>query len=185
MSSDFRNRKQLRLTNYDYSQNGAYFVTMCTRNRECIFGDVVDGKMVLNDIGEMVFDTWNDISIFYSDMELGAFIIMPNHMHGIVSIIDKIMHMNAVGARSPRPNMDQNMGGETPPLRRITLGNIVGYFKYQTTKCINVLNNCAGTKIWQRGYYEHIIRNENDHDRICEYIMNNPAAWEDDDENPT
>jgi REP element-mobilizing transposase RayT len=161
-------RKSIRLQGYDYSQAGAYFVTMVVQGRECLFGEIVNGEMHLNEYGEIVQKWWNEIPIHFPNVELGAFVIMSNHVHGIIWIID-----NRRGeVLSPRYNPNNNIlnenvdgistqGGETPPLRKRTLGQIVAYFKYQSTKEMNhIETENAITKFWQRNYYEHIIRNE-------------------------
>lgn len=179
-------RKQIRLKGYDYSQNGCYFVTICTQNRQCIFGDIVNNKMVLNDIGKMIKNNWESLPKRFP-IELDEYQIMPNHLHSIIAI---------VGAGSSRPNND---AGSSRP----TLGQIIAYFKYQSTKQINNIfqsNKMYGRgipaqsqtgaktaplqKIFQRNYYEHVIRNEIDSNKIREYIKLNPEMWERDRNNP-
>jgi len=149
-------RKQIRLKDYDYSLPGNYFVIICTKDRECLFGEIINDEMVLSETGRMVKKWW---------LRLDEFIIMPNHMHGIIEIICR--------------------GGVTPPLQyKPILGQIVGYFKYQSTKTINKKNNTFGEKLWQRNYYEYIIRGEKDLDRIRSYILENPEKWDGDRNNP-
>lgn len=170
-------RRALRLRGYDYAQPGAYFVTICTRKRSCLLGDVADGKMILNDYGRGVEACWTTISNHFPHAQLDAYVVMPNHVHGIITIA------KAVGARFPRPR-GINEGGETPPLREPTLGKMVAYFKYQSAKRINVLRHTAGEPLWQRNYYEHVIRDEVALNRIRQYIAENPARWPEDAENP-
>jgi putative transposase len=162
-------------------QPGAYFVTIVAWHRECLFGKVINQEMKLNHSVQIVQKWWKDIPIHFSNVELGAFVIMPNHVHGIISI-------HARRGTVPVPNdigCPQIPGGETPPLQMPTLGQIVAYFKYQSTKEMNLLDNTGMvTKFWQRNYYEHIIRNDTDLQNKTDYINANPLLWEQDDENP-
>ena len=180
---EIHHRQSTRLRDYDYSRAGAYFVTICAWQRECLFGEMVDGVMRLNDAGHIIDESWQRISTHFSDVDIDQYIIMPNHFHGIVSI---------VGAGSPRPDLSRNVnktpeiqGGETPPLRVVTLGQIVGYFKYQSTKHINQSRNTPGIPVWQRNYYERIIRDELELNAFRQYIAGNPVRWEEDENHPT
>jgi len=164
-----RNRRSIRLKGYDYTQPGAYFVTICTQNRECLFGQITDGKMVLNNAGRMVADSWEWLAEQYDHVLLDEWVVMPNHLHGIIVITD--------GGRG---------GSRTAPtVKRKPIGRLIGAFKTVSTKQINQMRETSGAKLWQRNYYEHIIRNENELNRIREYIHNNPLKWEFDRENPT
>ncbi len=127
----------------------------------------------------MVQQIWNELPKYYPNFKLDEFVIMPNHVHGIITIIKPCNHN--VGARFPRPSI---VGGETAPLRETTLGQMIGYFKYQSTKQINILRQTPGISVWQRNYYEHIIRDESDLNKIHEYIAYNPLQWDWDQENP-
>ena len=168
-------RRSLRLKDYDYSQAGAYFVTICTQNKVPVLGEIVEGVMRLNRFGNVVNKCWLEIPHHFPDVEIDAFVIMPNHMHGIIVLIN-----NCRGeVTSPAPK-----GAETAPLRKCTLGQVIAYFKYQTTKAINQIHKTPGHRVWQRNYYEHVIRGEQDLDRIRQYIVDNPARWADDPENP-
>jgi len=187
-------RRSIRLPGYDYSQAGAYFVTIVTQDRACLFGDVVDSKARLNTAGDMIEKCWLELNRKFPIVEMDQYVVMPNHFHGIVVITSE-----PVGAGSPRPKSDTHTrnttpdshttttsGAETAPLpsRRLSLGNVVAYLKYQTTKQINELRQTPGITVWQRNYYEHIIRNEESLNRIREYIVNNPIQWDLDRENP-
>lgn len=164
-------RRSLRLQEYDYSQPGVYFVTICAQHRQCIFGEITDGKMHLNEISKIVVEWWNRIPQHYPSVKIDDFVIMPNHIHGIMAWdID-------VGTGSPRPSSSVRTGSPHPK-DAPTLGKIVGYFKYQSTKYINQLNNTTGERIWQIRYHDHIIRNDSDLQRLREYIQNNPKKWE-------
>ncbi len=138
-------------------------------------GEVVNGEMQLNQYGNIANENWKEIPSHFANVEIDRIVVMPNHIHGIIVLTD-----DRRGGVSP-PN---GKGTETVPLRKCTLGQIVAYFKYQTTKSINQIRGPLGTPVWQRNYYEHVIRNENDLDEIREYIADNPLEWELDRENP-
>jgi REP element-mobilizing transposase RayT len=178
---NLHHRHSNRLRGYDYSKEGAYFITICTQNQECLFGEILDGRMVLNDAGKMIQSVWDELPQHYPGVDIDAFVIMPNHVHGI------LVFENRVGAGSPCPkdriNCDTGKGAGTAPLRK-TLGSVVAYFKYKSTKSINKFQDTSGCRLWQRNYYEHIIRNEDDLNRIREYIIYNPVQWITDPENP-
>ncbi len=180
---EIHHRRSIRLKDYDYSQAGAYFVTICTKDRECLFGNIVDREMRLNEYGIVVQKFWNAILNHFQNIELDEFIIMPNHVHGIVAILNNDCR-GEVSSPSLKLNNPILKGGETPPLQKRTLGQIVAYFKYQSAKQITISRNNIGTPVWQRNYYEHIIRNENELNSIREYIRYNPLKWDEDEENP-
>lgn len=190
-------RKQIRLSGYDYSQNGCYFVTICTQNRECIFGSVgadpcvrppiadqcvrpiPDNLMKLNDIGKMVNKWLIKIPEHFSETSLDIFQIMPNHVH----IIFVIKQTNRGSNGSTHGNNGRTHGSAP------TLGNVVQWFKTMSTnKYINSVKKfhwpLFDKRFWQRNYYEHIIRNENEFYKIQEYIKLNPKMWERDRNNP-
>ena len=203
---NIHHRRSIRLKGYDYSQAGMYFVTVCAhvgagsarpddngRNDNGRagsarpFGNVINGEMVLNEYGKIIANEWQQLNIKYPCVALHEYVVMPNHFHGIVEITAN------VGAGFARPDDDgrantarsDDVNGRADPARSDdvngradpapTLGNIMGYFKFQTTKKINL-----PVKLWQRGYYEIIIRNEKSYQYIANYIINNPAKWEND-----
>jgi REP element-mobilizing transposase RayT len=198
---DIHHRRSIRLRGYDYSSIGAYFVTICTVGRECLFGEICTGGMILNDTGRLVQEWWQGVPDHFANVILDEYVIMPNHFHGIVVITDvgagsprpvaNDGEAKPVGAGSPRPILSPvnqggetpvNQGGGTPPLP--TLAQIVGYFKYQTTKQINVMRNNSDCPVWQRNYYERVIRNERELDAARKYIRENLIKWDLDHENP-
>jgi REP element-mobilizing transposase RayT len=162
------------LKGYDYGQTGSYFVTVCAYNRECLFGNIVDGNMVLNEYGMIVRDEWEKSSNIRLEIKLDSFIVMPNHFHGIVFIAGA---NNAVGANGRSPLHRTGMGSKT-------LSSFVAGYKSAVTKRINELRQNPGIPVWQRNYYEHIIRGEDELNRIREYIVNNPVQWDNDRNNP-
>ena|SRR6266508_3656558 len=175
-------RRSIRLKDYDYASKGTYYVTIVIRGRECLLGEIVEKEMYLNNYGEIIQKWWDDIPIHFPNVETDAFVIMPNHIHGIIAIIDE--RMGEVLSPHNDPNSN-NMGGETSPLPAPTLGQIVAYFKYQSTKEMNAAHKTGTiTKLWQRNYYEHIIRDEKDLKQKTDYVLDNPSRWEDDQENP-
>ena len=162
-------RRSIRLQGYDYSREGAYFVNMCTYNRACIFGQIVDGEMMINEFGKIIKSVWSDLPRHYPDIKLDVFAIMPNHIHGIIFI---------VGAGFKPAPTGKNRAKCHP------LSEIIRGFKTFSARRINEIRNLSGAHVWQRNYYEHIIRNEGELNRIREYIVNNPARWQFDRENP-
>ena len=186
-------RRSIRLKGYDYSRNGAYFVTICVQNRECLFGEIKNWEMILNDLGKMITKYWREIPKKYPNVILDAFVIMPNHMHGIL-IIDNGVRVPLVGTQmvdtqnngqssSGQPSSGQPQG--IAPTGKKSIGNIIGAFKSLTTNeyICGVKNGKFPPfkkRIWQRNYYEHIIRNEQSLERIQHYIIHNPQKWQDD-----
>ena len=164
-----RNRRSIRLQGYDYSQAGAYFVTICTQNRECLFGEIMNGEMRLNDAGRIVVDEWLQTAKIRAEIELDEWVVMPNHFHGILVLSAD------VGAIHESP-----LQMTVTQRRNMVLPNIIGRFKMLSAKRINALRHTAGAKLWQRNYWEHIVRNEPELNRIREYIHNNPAQWKSD-----
>lgn len=195
MANNLPVRKQLRMQNYDYSQNGHYFITICTQNREHLFGDIVNSKMQLNDAGKMIETVWNEMPHFYIGINIDAMCIMPNHFHGIIIIGPGNFVGMGLGCNvgvSTGCNVCTRMGipagtgtgtcpcGDTPTM---SLPDAVQRFKSMTTKHytdgVKHLNwTPFNKKIWQRSYWDHIIRNYADLQRIQNYIKNNPIKWE-------
>jgi len=167
-------RRSIRLQGWDYTQPGAYFVTIVAYGRE-LFGQVVDGEICLSEFGEIVRDEWLASADIRCEIQLDAFVVMPNHLHGIVWIVADDDIVGATG-RSPLPAR-----GPTPK----SLGSFIAGYKSAVTKRINEIRGTPGNPVWQRNYYEHIIRNEQDLDAIRRYIRDNPAHWAEDPENPS
>ena len=169
-----------RLKNWDYSSEGAYFVTLCTQNREYFFGDIVDGTMNYSRTGEMVAKEWENTKNIRSNVELDKWIVMPNHIHGIVVIKNsnaKTRHVETHCNASLRRKSSSNQFGP----QSHNLASIIRGFKGASTKQIHVEGFM--TFAWQPRFYDHIIRDENDLNRIREYIINNPIKWNSDRNN--
>ncbi len=167
-NTDIRGRRSIRLKEFDYSQPGAYFITVCTNGRQCMFGDIVDEEMILNDAGAIVRKVWEEIPRRFSAAKLGEFVIMPNHLHGIIVIVGAVLAPPTEGAASSAP----------------TLAEIIRAFKSLSGRQVNRLLSRKGKSLWQRNYYEHVIRNETELDRVRRYIVENPIKWDIDPENP-
>lgn len=143
-------RKPLRLPGYDYSQPGAYFVTILTYGRECILGKIFDGQMILFDAGRIVEKAWCELPKRYAGIQLDTFVVMPDHVHGLITLVDKSWNIS----------------------------EIVRGFKSVSARKINLTRNATGQPVWQRSFYEHIVRNEAELQKIADYIETNPANWE-------
>ena len=184
-------RRSIRLKDYDYSQAGAYYVTINVQNRECLFGKNVNYEMELNDAGMMIEEQWNALLERFPGLKLDVYQIMPNHFHGVVVVgavfmvaLDTNISENKADTRL---GVDTRSGADTRPAP--TLGDIIGAFKSITThEYILGVDNKNWPRfykrLWQRNYYEHIVRDEADLERIRDYIQSNPADWDEDEENP-
>ena len=194
-------RRSIRLKGYDYSQAGLYFITICCGDRKCRFGEIVvgasladaqnaDAQMILNEYGTIAYNEWIKLAERFSNFELDVFQIMPNHMHGIILLNDSV---EAGFTSAPNDNDKKNtqlqMGQplvemEGQPQRIApTVGGIVGAYKSLVANaCLDIYKTKNETmgKLWQRNYHEHIIRNEKSYQIISDYIINNPAKWNDD-----
>ncbi|MFZ4798489.1 MAG: transposase [Bacteroidia bacterium] len=160
---NIHHRRSIRLKGYNYSQAGLYFITICCQDRIHRFGHVENGEMKLNEFGTIAFNEWVKLTERFTNFELDVFQIMPNHMHGIIVLND----LDKVSGANPTP----------------TIFDIVGAFKSLVVNvCIDICNleNKRLGKLWQRNYYEHIIRDERSYQNISNYIINNPAKWEED-----
>jgi len=167
----YTRKKSIRLQNYDYAQNGLYFVTICTKNSQHLFGNISHGKMRLNRAGEMVERIWSEIPQFYDGFVLHDFVVMPNHFHGIIEIV--LTH----GQRTTTGGLSLQ--------KQLTIPEVIHRFKTLTTrKYIDGVNNdkweSFHKQLWQRSYHEHVIRSEQSYVKIVEYVQNNPLKWVDD-----
>jgi putative transposase len=175
-------RRSIRLLTYDYGRAGAYFVTICTNKRECLLGQVADSAVLLNALGDIAVDEWLRIASVRDGVSLDAFVVMPNHLHGIIIITHGNVDTPSIGRGDPagRPYKPNRACGPAPG----SVGAIVGQFKAAATKRINVLRQTPGASVWQRNYYEHVVRDEGELNHIRQYITDNPASWDTDENNP-
>ncbi len=225
---NIQKRKSIRLKGYDYSQAGLYFITICVKNRKCLFGKIINTQMILNDAGEMIKKQWEALPERFKNIRLDEYILMPNHFHAILEIVDT-NEINNVGATLVvaqndvvTQNNDSNQNNDVQNNDNITqnddenvissigqpqgiaptanpqqialagktVGDMVGAFQSITTveyiRGVKKYNWQRFTgKLWQRNYWEHIIRNDNSYQNISEYIFNNPSKWDDDKFNPS
>jgi putative transposase len=170
------NRHSIRLKNYDYSTPGYYFVTICTRDRKSLFGEVTSGQMLLNPVGEKIQSVWISLPDYYPGIEIDSYVVMPNHLHGILAL--------NVGA-GPRARPGQ--GQARRPAPTLSLPDVIQRFKSFSTTLYrkeNKKNGKSNPTLWQRNYYEHVIRRDESLDGIRKYIQENPSKWEMDKDNP-
>jgi len=176
-------RQSIRLQGYDYSQAGAYFVTICAQHRACLFGDIADQKMRLNDAGQMVERWYRALEQKFPDIRCGDFICMPNHVHFIAVNVGADLRV------CPDRVCPDDVGGKTGEHMGSPLPRVVQWFKTMTTNAYidGVKSHHWPTfykRLWQRNYYEHIVRNDADLAHIQQYIKSNPALWQQDALNP-
>jgi REP element-mobilizing transposase RayT len=200
MSEKFQNRYRIpsaRLKNWDYGSNAMYFVTICTAHREYYFGKITKGKMVLSEIGRIAHQCWQDISTHFPFVELGEFVVMPNHVHGIIIIdkrvnanddgdggaivetqnfaslpINQINHYNQMNQITTTTPTGNKFGPQSKNLASIIRGFKIGVSKYARNNNLNFA--------WQSRFHDHIIRNDKSFLQISNYIANNPSKWTDD-----
>jgi Transposase and inactivated derivatives len=160
-------RKQIRLAQFDYSQPADYFVTLVAYQRETLFGQIQSDNMLYSEYGKILLQVWNSLPLRYPNIALGPMVIMPNHFHAIITI---------TGTSDPN-NLPADDTLSSADRRKMTLPLVLGYFKMNTAKAINLLRQTPGVPVWQRNYYEHIIRSEHEYQTIEAYIANNPLNW--------
>ena len=189
-------RKNIRLKNYNYSQQGYYFVTICIKDHKCLLGKIIDNKMILNQFGIIVEKFWLEIPNRFENVKLLEYVIMPNHIHGIIHITKNFpvgaihesplqqiheLPLQLIHESSPQQIHELTIQQQKIKQRRnMILPKIIGRFKMQSAKHINLLRKTPGVPVWQRNYFEHIIRNEKSYFKIAEYILNNPLNWKKD-----
>ncbi len=212
---NIHHRRSIRLKGYDYSQAGLYFITICVKNRACLFGHIeCKGapcgypKMILNDAGKMIYDEWNKLPERFPNIQLHEYIVMPNHFHAILEIVgatlvvaqnnvvapDNVVSQNKIyntkkgqpqGIAPTESPTKSSTESQIDNIKKKTLGNIIGAFESITT--VEYIRGVKtkkwypfNKKLWQRNYWENIIRNEQSYNRISKYIINNPKNWNED-----
>ena len=161
-------RKMLRLKGFDYSNYVSYFVTICSHERKFIFGDVTDGNMILNQLGQTVFSELENLHSHYDSVEIENFVVMPNHIHILLSIISQDL-IALENEEIPLPN-------------NISLPQIIRHYKAGVSR--NIRKYRPDSKIWQKSYHDRIVRNEFEYETFYKYIIANPAVWDKDCHNP-
>ncbi len=182
------NRQSTRMKGYDYTLPGAYFVTIISQSRICLFGDIKKGDILYSKVGQSIHESWCSIPGKFSNTELDEFVLMPNHLHGIIFILES----DGKGEAFSEVNNFQGVWSSenASPLRprgtqSSSLSAVIQNFKSVSTRMVNRRYFKPGNKIWQRNYYERIIRNDRELNAIRQYIHNNPLNWVRDLENPT
>jgi len=176
-------RKSIRLEGFDYSRPGAYFVTICSHERGDAFGEIRNGQIELNPIGHIIGRRWQWLPEQYDHIELDEWLIMPDHLHGIVYILNNSSGISGGGGVLSCSGVSRD--ATIRPSKSKSLGSLIDTFKTISTKKINEISDAPGMIIWQRNFYEHIIRDEFELNHIRDYIINNPLRWELDNGNPS
>ena len=182
--SEKHHRRSIRLAGHNYSRAGWYYVTVCTHDKCCLLGTVTNGQMILNEYGKIVNECWWKISAKFIHAKLDKYIIMPNHFHGIIQITNNSRGTATLKAKKGTAKAKEGTACRGPTFGGSVAGSlstIVGSFKSAVTKRINQIRRTPGGKLWQRNYYEHIIRDYDDYNHIRNYIVNNPANWDKDE----
>ncbi len=183
-------RRSIRRRGGDYSQAGLYFVTVCAAQGKCLFGEIVQDKMALSDAGQVVKEEWLRTPSVRAEIVLNEFVVMPNHFHGVVAIVKsprsvlpddraKVWSQKEAGRIRYAPTTKNEFRS---PSR--TLGAVVRGFKAAVTSRLRAMWGMPQAEVWQRNYYEHVIRNHEDYCRVRDYIIQNPARWAEDENNP-
>ena len=183
-------RRSMRLREYDYAQAGTYFVTVCTYQRACIFGEVAHDMVRVNSWGEVVAITWNGLADKFGSVILDAFVIMPNHVHGIIVINNANASRGEAEDNESRLSVRTRSSSASPytvlhmAQYQGGLGALIQAFKSKSTRRINAMRHTPGRPVWQRNYYERVIRHERELNAIRKYTAENPLRWALDIENP-
>ncbi|HEX2697373.1 MAG TPA: transposase [Anaerolineales bacterium] len=176
-NSQIHHRRSIRVQEYDYAQGGAYFVTIVASEREPLFGKIENEEMKLSPLGEIAHAEWFKTAELRSKVKLweDEFVVMPNHVHGVIWI-EEDDNVGARRRRAPTERFGKPISGSLP--------TIIRAYKSAVTYAVNEMRGTRGAPVWQRNYYEHVIRNQNDLENIYKYIQHNPIQWAEDEENP-
>lgn len=171
-------RQSIRLQDYDYGKCGAYHITICAYQHKCLFGEIKNGEIIKNKIGNIVESEWLKTPPIRPEIKLDEYIVMPDHIHGIVWIDWSIVDLSNVGARSRVPlRQNYHQHNKWQHIQPKSISSFVLGFKSTVTKQINVIRNTPNFPLWQRNYFEHVVRNNHDLARIRKYIIENPLKW--------
>jgi putative transposase len=180
-------RRSTRLKNYDYTTPGAYFITICTYQRECLFGEIINGSMQLNRLGLVVAAHWQNLPKYHPRLNLDKFVVMPNHVHGILLLADLFVgagfgdHLNGLTGNTLAKPAPTDAALST---QEYSISEIVRGFKTFSSRQINQIRHAQGVPVWQRNYYDRIIRDQAALQQIRQYIDNNPLSWQQDQLHP-
>lgn len=188
---EIHHRRSVRLQGYDYSKEGLYFITICTLDKLCLFGEIVDTKMIRNELGGIVTQCWIDIPNHFPNVILHEFIIMPNHLHGIIELTSANVGVQNFEPLRETPRINQYQKIIPHSIGSVVRGFKIGVTKWYRDKIKSMIENkmpregylqisIYENKIWQRNYHEHIIRNEESYLKISSYVINNPINWKED-----
>jgi putative transposase len=177
-------RASIRWRGHDYAAGGTYFVTICTEGRACLLGAIQDGRMWPNALGLIVESEWAQTGVMRPEVEIDVFAVMPNHLHGLVTIRPQESAEGGPGSIAGPSGREQGARGAPPRRTSGSLGSVIAGFKATSTRRIIASSDFAIARVWQRGYYDHLVRDDDDFERIAHYIVTNPERWETDDENP-
>ncbi len=183
--SSIHHRRSIRLKDFDYSQPGGYFITIVTHQRECLFGEIANEEVILSKFGQVAKQQWEKLPRRFHNVELSAFVIMPNHIHGIIIIQD-----DRRGIAGNLQDFDEETSRYAPTKQQFgkmvagSIPTIVRSYKSAVSYRINLMHGTRGAPVWQRNYYEHVIRNQSNLEQIYKYIQFNPIRWAKDEENP-
>jgi REP-associated tyrosine transposase len=166
-------RKSIKLKNYDYSKSGVYFITICTIDHTCIFGEVLGGVMKMNDYGTIAQRCWNDVPKHFPNVKVDVYVIMPNHIHGILWLMETVVDVG----KKHTSSLHLQPLNTIPTFKKTKLCHIIGSFKSAITRRINIARGSPGKSLWQKSYYEHIIRDDISLNKIRKYILFNPLIW--------
>ena len=181
---DLPQRKSIRLQGFDYAQAGAYFVTICTQGKRCLLSSIVGKSVELTLAGEIVRAVWNSLPERFPRLVLDEFVIMPNHLHGVLGLIGAGLAPPAVNPGKTVSMMEADAPKKPAAPKKYSLPDVMGAFKSISTIQVNKRLQRKGIPLWQRSYYEHIIRKGEDLRKIQQYILENPLNWALDTENP-
>jgi REP-associated tyrosine transposase len=182
-SREVHKRRSIRLHAFDYAAPGEYFVTICSHQRECLFGSAVDGEIQLTETGRVIARCWRAIPTHFPNVQVDAFVIMPNHVHGILRIVDRRLPVGATYMSPLRAEVDPGTSGARRPVAG-SLGVVVSTFKAAVTRAARRRGHRSSAPIWQRNYYEHVVRDDRSLHQLRDHIAANPARWAEDSLNP-
>jgi putative transposase len=180
---DRHHRRSIRLAGFDYAAGGAYFVTICVRDRQCLFGEVIADGAQLNACGRCIVDAWQGLGARFASVALDEFVVMPNHVHGVI-FLDRSKQEAGAASSAPTKSIVDPGAANVASKIAATLGDVIRAFKSISAIAVNRIRSTNGQPLWQRNYFERVIRDADELARIRQYIADNPANWNIDDENP-